>query len=281
MRASTIMAHALEDIQNLLRSAPSEVRSDHTRMRATICEAVVGRQRFGCQPPAASAGPTAMEVDAIGKCKGNKGRGENCSVCEKPGHAAATCWWNDSRRKGKGAATKTGGPSAKLVDSKFTGKCNYCHKTGNKMADCRKKAADAMSKGGGRHAISAEQGSGSTQTGSVAAIEQAIESDEKEFFCMVDAQRAGGGGDLRRHIPHARHGERLPLRSDRVRRRLQAAGRLRADCAGRAEEGHRVRLGSDGADDHGGASRYFAEGRSSRCWRSWTMVRRCGSARTR
>lgn len=70
------------------------------------------------------------------------------------------------------------------MDTKFTGKCNYCHRTGHKMADCRKKAADAKSKGG-THAISAEQGGSSTRTGSVAAIEQGDESDQNEFFCMV------------------------------------------------------------------------------------------------
>ena len=41
MKTSTIMAHAPDEVKTLLRAAPAEVRSDHTRMRATIFEAII------------------------------------------------------------------------------------------------------------------------------------------------------------------------------------------------------------------------------------------------
>ena len=66
MRTSTIMAHAPEEVRNLLRAAPAEVRSDHGKMRTTIFEAIIGRQRGSCALlPMYDGGQKPMEVDAI------------------------------------------------------------------------------------------------------------------------------------------------------------------------------------------------------------------------
>jgi hypothetical protein len=132
MRTSTIMAHAPEEIKSLLRAAASEVRSDHARMRTTIFDAVVGRQKASCAIPAMNEGPRPMEVDAImgGEGgKGKKGNSDACRVCGKLGHFAKDCYFRDTG-KGKGKPRSKGGGKnfgkGSTNSEKFAGKCNYC-----------------------------------------------------------------------------------------------------------------------------------------------------------
>jgi hypothetical protein len=117
MKTSTVMAHAPDAVKTLLRAAPAEVRKDHSRMRSTIFEAIIGRQRGACTlPPMFDGGSKPMEVDAIWGKSGGKGG--------KKGHP--TTWGGKDcgkgACKGKDATTKGGLKGGKGVGDKFDGK---------------------------------------------------------------------------------------------------------------------------------------------------------------
>jgi hypothetical protein len=190
MKTSTIMAHAPQEIKNLLRSAPAEVRADHGKMRATIFEAVVGRKRASCALPAMNDGPRPMEVDAISGDKsfgkGKKGSADGCRICGKLGHQAKECYYrDDAKGKGKGKQVNT---------EKIAGKCNYCQKTCHKQSECRTKEYDEKNgKGGGKkgtNAISAEKAAGSFEA--ITWDEVYAEEEEDDFFCMAMSCQEGG-----------------------------------------------------------------------------------------
>ncbi|CAK0790198.1 unnamed protein product, partial [Prorocentrum cordatum] len=191
MKTSTIMAHAPEEMKVMLRSAQREVRSDITQMRNCIFEAVIGQSGVVSRPPTANKGSNDMDVDAISKGKGKDGK-DKCQICHKPSHTARDCFWRDKGKqkgdgKGRGAAAGTkGGKDAKGKGKDgytFSGKCDYCHKTGHKKADCKKRIADERSKGNA--AIEQE----STDPKTVAKIEYAEYEcgicDDDQLYCMA------------------------------------------------------------------------------------------------
>ncbi|CAK0881727.1 unnamed protein product, partial [Prorocentrum cordatum] len=175
MKTSAIMAHAPDD---------RDVWGDIGQMRNCIFEAVIGRSGVIAKPPTASRSSNDMDVDAISKGKGKDGK-DKCQICNKPNHAARDCFWRDKDMpkgdgKGRGAAAggkgfgKDGKGKGKGKGSyAFTGKCDYCRKTGRKNADCRKRIADEKAKGNA--AIEQE----STELKTVTKIECA------EFECEI------------------------------------------------------------------------------------------------
>ncbi|CAK0815286.1 unnamed protein product, partial [Prorocentrum cordatum] len=191
MKTSTIMAHAPEEVKVMLRSAQREVRSDIAQMRNCIFEAVIGQSGVVSRPPTANKGRNDMGVDAISKGKGKDGT-DKCQICHKPSHTSRDCFWRDKGKqkgdgKGRGAAAGTqGGKDAKGKGKDgctFSGKCDYCHKTGHKKADCKKRIADERSKGNA--AIEQE----STDPKTVAKIEYAECEcgicDDDQLYCMA------------------------------------------------------------------------------------------------
>ncbi|CAK0827956.1 unnamed protein product [Prorocentrum cordatum] len=191
MKTSTIMAHAPEEVKVMLRSAQREVRSDVTQMRNCIFEAVIGQSGVVAKPPTANWGSNDMDVDAISKGKGKDGK-DKCQICHKPSHAARDCFWRDKgKQKGDGKGRGAGAGSKGGKDAKgkgkdgytFTGKCDYCHKTGHKKADCKKRIADEKAKGN----AAIEQESADPKT--VAKIEYAEYEceicDDDQLYCMA------------------------------------------------------------------------------------------------
>ncbi|CAK0813201.1 unnamed protein product [Prorocentrum cordatum] len=182
MKTSTIMAHAPEEVK---------VRSDITQMRNCIFEAVIGQSVVVAKPPTASRGSNDMDVDAISKGKGKDGK-DKCQICHEPSHAARDCFWRDKgKQKGDGKGRGAGAGSKGGKDAKgkgkdgytFTGKCDYCHKTGHKKADCQKRIADEKAKGNA--AIEQE----STDPKTVTKIEYAEYEceicDDDQLYCMA------------------------------------------------------------------------------------------------
>ncbi|CAK0856887.1 unnamed protein product, partial [Prorocentrum cordatum] len=191
MKTSTIMAHAPEEVKVMLRSAQREVRSDITQMRNCIFEAVIGQSGVVAKPPTASKGSNDMDVDAISKGKGKDGK-DRCQICHKLSHTARDCYWRDKGKQkgdGKGRGAGAGSKSGKDAKGKgkdgytFTGKCDYCHKTGHKKADCKKRIADEKAKG---NAAIEQEG---TDPKTVAKIEYAEYEceicDDDQLYCMA------------------------------------------------------------------------------------------------
>jgi hypothetical protein len=168
---------------------PADVRADHGRMRATIFEAIVGRQPCRCAPTPMNEGPRPMEVDAItgGKGgKGKKGSTHTCKVCGKFGHFAKVFYWRGSRGKGKGKGSPKGGKGSgkNHAPEKFLGKRNYCQKMGHKQSECRKKDADEKQKARrDTNAITSDNAAAAAK--GFDAIERYDSEDgDGDFFCM-------------------------------------------------------------------------------------------------
>ncbi|CAK0848676.1 unnamed protein product, partial [Prorocentrum cordatum] len=191
MKTSAIMAHAPEEVKVMLRSAQREVRSDITQMRNCIFEAVIGQSGVVAKPPTASKGSNDMDVDAISKGKGKGGK-DRCQICHKLSHTARDCYWRDKgNQKGDGKGRGAGAGSKGGKDAKgkgkdgytFTGKCDYCHKTGHKKSDCKKRIADEKAKG---NAAIEQEG---TDPKTVAKIEYAEYEceicDDDQLYCMA------------------------------------------------------------------------------------------------
>ncbi|CAK0905509.1 unnamed protein product, partial [Prorocentrum cordatum] len=154
-KTSAIVAHAPDDAKTTLRSAQGGARSDAAQMRNCILEAVIGQSGAISRPPAAGRGSGDMGVDAIPKGGNGKDNKDKCHICHKPNNTARDGYWRD---KGKGKSdvkcrgAGAGGKQGVGRDGKgkrkdvFIGQCDYCHQTGNKNTDCRKRIADETAK---------------------------------------------------------------------------------------------------------------------------------------
>ncbi|CAK0880369.1 unnamed protein product, partial [Prorocentrum cordatum] len=171
MKTSTIMARASDDVKTMLRSAQRDARSDIAQMRTCIFEAVIGQSGVMAKLPTAGRGSNDMGVDAISKGKGKQGGKNKRQLGTKPNHAARDCYWRDKD------------------SSTFTGKCDYCRKTGGKKADCRKRLADEKAKGNA--AIEQESADPKTVAKMECADFECEICDDEQLYCAV--MKAEGG----------------------------------------------------------------------------------------
>ena len=155
--AVTVLEHSLESYRNILKQAPSNVRAPYSALRGWLREYAETLRRYdgtsgSSSHQTQSAGLVPMDVDQTRAVKGFS------SGKDRRGKSNGKGKSKDGRGKGKGKKgdkSKDQKPLSK--PQQFQGYCGYCDKWRHKRADCRKRIADAKSKGGAA-AASADDG---------------------------------------------------------------------------------------------------------------------------
>jgi hypothetical protein len=138
MKTSTIMDHAPEEVNNLRRSVPADARSDYGRMRTTIFEAIIGRQRGSCALPPMNEGPRPMEVDAITGGKAARARRAPATPAASVARRATPRRTAGSSSQGKGKGSSKGGRAAARIPARRDSRASAT--TARKLATSRANA---------------------------------------------------------------------------------------------------------------------------------------------
>ena len=155
--AATVLEYSPGSYQNILKQAPSNVRQSCSAMRGWLREYAEILKRYDGTSGSSShqtppTGPVPMDVGqtrAVSRFSSSK------DGKRKPKGKSKSKDGKGIGKGKKGEKSKDQKPTSKL--EQFQGCCGYCDKWRHKRADCRKRIADAWSKGGAA-AASADDG---------------------------------------------------------------------------------------------------------------------------
>ena len=138
---AVLASHAPESIRNVVRLAAGPAGGKYRVVRQNMSEflqfgRVFDKDGRGVESEPSSASAVPMDVEAVGK-----GKGKECFVGGRPGHAAKDCKFNQAMGKAQGKGKAKNAQPDKNTPAKFEGECRHCGKNGHKWADCRKRLA--------------------------------------------------------------------------------------------------------------------------------------------